>query len=86
MEPTCLGIVVDSSVIIDAERKRQTVAELLTSLGQRFGEVEIVISVITVAELVHGIERARTPEIQQRRRAFIDEVKKHIPVQPSQMS
>jgi len=27
-------------------------------------------------------ERAQTPEIRQRRRAFIDELKKHVPVQP----
>ena len=41
-----------------------------------------MISAITVAELVHGVERASTPEIRQRRRAFIDELKKHVPVQP----
>jgi predicted nucleic acid-binding protein len=82
MEPAFLGLVVDSSVVINAERKHQTVEDLLISIRQRFGEVEIVISAITVAELVHGVERASTPEIRQRRRAFIDELKKHVPVQP----
>jgi predicted nucleic acid-binding protein len=30
--------------------------------------------------LVHGIYRASTPEIRQRRRNFIDELKRHVPV------
>jgi tRNA(fMet)-specific endonuclease VapC len=75
------GISVDSSIIIEAERKHQTVEDLLTTIWRHFGEVEIVISAITVAELVHGVERAGTPEIRQHRRAFIDELKKHVPVQ-----
>jgi tRNA(fMet)-specific endonuclease VapC len=82
MEPALLGLVVDSSIVIDAERKHQTIEDLLTAIRQRFGEVEIVISAMTVAELVHAVERAQTPEIRQRRRAFIDELKKHVPVQP----
>jgi len=82
MEPSLLGIIVDSSVIIAAERKRQTVEDLLTSVGQAFGEVEIAISAVTLAELVHGLARANTPEIRFGRRAFIDELKKHVPVHP----
>ncbi|HEY3457725.1 MAG TPA: PIN domain-containing protein [Bryobacteraceae bacterium] len=81
MGPALLGVILDSSIIIEAERKRQTVEDLLTGIRQRFGEVEIAISAVTVAELVHGVERANTPEIRQRRRAFID-VKKHVPVHP----
>lgn len=82
MESSFLGLVVDSSIVIEAERKSQTVEDLLIAIQHRFGEVEIVISAVTVAELVHGVERANTPEIRQRRRAFIDELKKHVPVQP----
>jgi predicted nucleic acid-binding protein len=82
MEPSLLGLILDSSVIIAAERKRQTVEELLTSVGQAFGEVEIAISAVTLAELVHGVARASTPEVRRSRRAFIDELKKHVPVHP----
>ena len=82
MESPILGLILDSSVIIAAERKRQTVEQLLTSVGQAFGEVEIAISAITLAELVHGVARANTPEIRIARRAFIDELKKHVPVHP----
>lgn len=75
-----LGLILDSSIIIAAERKRQTVEGLLTSIREAYGETEIAISAITVAELVHGVVRASTPEIRDRRRAFIDELKKHVPV------
>jgi len=80
MESSLLGLILDSSVIIAAERKRQTVEELLTFVGQTFGEVEIAISAVTLAELVHRVARANTPEIRESRRAFIDELKKHVPV------
>ena len=82
MEPTLLGLVLDSSVIIEAERKRQTVEEFLSGIRQTFGEIEISISVVTVAELAHGVARANTSEIRDRRRSFIDELKKHVPVHP----
>ena len=82
MEPSLLGLILDSSIIIAAERKRQTVEELLTSIGHAFGEVEIAISAVTLAELVHGVARANTPEIRRSRRSFIDELKRHVPVHP----
>lgn len=82
MEPALLGLVLDSSIIIEAERKHQIVGEFLTGIRQRFGEIEITISAVTVAELVHGVQRANTPEIRDRRRAFIDELKKHVPIHP----
>lgn len=48
-----LGLILDSSVIIAAERKRQTVEALLTSVEQVFGEIEIVIS--SIQQAVKGI-------------------------------
>src|ERR1041385_4960208 len=82
MESPLLGLILDSSVIIAAERKRKTVEELLTSIGQAFGEIEIAMSAVSLAELVHGVARANTPEIRTARRAFIDELKIHVPVHP----
>ena len=82
MEPALLGVVLDSSIIIEAERKSETVEEFLTGIQQRFGEIDISMSAVTVAELVHGIARANKIDVRQRRRAFIDELKKHVPVHP----
>ncbi len=82
MESSLLGLILDSSVIIAAERKRQTIEQLLMSVGQPFGEIEVAISAVTLAELVHGVARANTAEIRAARRGFIDELKKHVPVHP----
>ena len=56
--------------------------DLLTSVAQSFGEVEIAISAVTLAELVHGVARANSTEIRVARRAFIDDLKQHVPVHP----
>ncbi|HEX3744369.1 MAG TPA: PIN domain-containing protein [Bryobacteraceae bacterium] len=82
MESTLLGLILDSSIIIEAERKGETVEQLLERVKKSVGEVEIAICSVTVAELVHGVYRANTVEIRQRRRAFIDELKRHVPVHP----
>lgn len=82
MESAFLGLVLDSSVPIAAERKHQTVEQLLASIRQTFGEVEVLISAVSLAELAHGVARATTPEVKTRRRAFLDDLKKHVPVQP----
>jgi predicted nucleic acid-binding protein len=58
------------------------VEDLLTSVAQPFGEVEIAISAVSLAELVHGVARANAAEIRVARRAFIDDLKKHVPVHP----
>jgi predicted nucleic acid-binding protein len=80
MEPAILGLVLDFSIIIEAERQHQTVEEFLNAIQQQFGEIEITMSAIALAELVHGIARANTPERRDRPRAFIDELKKHVSV------
>ena len=82
MESAFLGLILDSSVVIEAERKGQAVEQFLESIRQSFGEVAIALCSVTVAELVHGVYRANLPEIRQRRRAFIDELKRHVPVHP----
>lgn len=80
MEPTRLGLILDSSIIIAAERRGQTVTGLLVQVKDQFGEIEVAISAVTVAELVHGFARATSDAIRDRRRSFIDELKRHVPV------
>jgi predicted nucleic acid-binding protein len=46
------------------------------------GELPVVLSAVSVAEIGHGIYRANTPELRQRRRAFLDELKATVPVHP----
>jgi predicted nucleic acid-binding protein len=82
MEPTLLGLVLDSSALIVAERRHLTAAQAIDSVRQVAGELPIVLSVVSVAEIGHGIYRANTPEVRQRRRAFLDELKATVPVHP----
>ena len=82
MEPAFLGIVLDSSVLITAERRNRTAAQAVESVLQTIGEVPIVLSAISVAEIGHGIYRANTPELRDRRRAFLDELRATVPIHP----
>jgi len=77
-----VGIVLDSSVIIAAERRGRTVREILEQLKALQGDAEIGISVVTVAELVHGAYRTKTQAQQQRRLEFIERLSSDVPVYP----
>src|SRR4030095_16606921 len=84
MESAIRGLVLDSSVLVAAECAQLTTPEVLRNIRRsaNAGDVSIVISVLTVAELGHGIYRANSPERRQQRRQFLDELKAHIPVHP----
>ena len=82
MESAVLGIVLDSSVLIAAERRKLTAAETIESVQRTIRELPIVLSAVTVAEVGHGIYRAHTPEMRERRRLFLDELKATVPIHP----
>jgi predicted nucleic acid-binding protein len=77
-----MGIILDSSVIIAAERGGQSVRQILEQVQASQGETEVGISVVTVAELVHGAFRAKTQAQQERRLEFIDRLCRDVPVYP----
>jgi hypothetical protein len=77
-----LGLILDSSVLIAAERRMQPVSEVLAAVCAATGFGNIMISAISVTELEHGIWRADTAERTRYRRSYIDEVYAAIPVQP----
>ena len=57
MESTVLGVVLDSSVLIAAERAKLTTPEVIKTIRSSIGDLIIVISALTVAELGYGIYR-----------------------------
>ena len=77
-----MGLVLDSGVLIAAERDAKPVSELLATLEQEHGETEIVLSSITVIELEHGLHRAQTTELARKRREYLDTVFAAVPVEP----
>jgi predicted nucleic acid-binding protein len=84
MDAANLGVILDSSVVIEAERGRGrlNVAQFLKQIAQKVGELEAALCSVTVAELAHGIYRADTLDRRERRRAFLDELKSAVPVYP----
>jgi predicted nucleic acid-binding protein len=84
MEPAILGLVLDSSVLVAAERAKLATPEVIRGIrdSAAVGDAPIVISVLTVAELAHGIYRANSPERRERRQQFLDELKAQIPIHP----
>lgn len=76
-----MGVILDSSEIIALERNRGSVEHLVTGReDEPFG-----ISVVTVAELLHGVERADTETRKIRRQAFAEKVIEVFPVFPLDM-
>ena len=77
-----MGLVLDSSVLISAEREKRPVSQLLASLSADYSENEFLLSSISVMELEHGWHRANTPEAAEKRRRYLDEIYAVIPVEP----
>lgn len=77
-----MGLVLDSGVLIDAERGAKPLSELLAILEHNYGETEILLSSVTAMELEHGVYRAQTPEQARKRREYLDVVFSSIPVEP----
>ena len=62
-----MGQILDSSVLIAAERQGKNAQQVLTGIAEEIGETEVGISVITLIELAHGAVSADTP---QRRKIY----------------
>ena len=77
-----MGLVLDSGLLIAAERDAVPVSELLATFEREHGETEIVLSSITVIELEHGLYRAQTAEQARKRHEYLDSVFVAIPVEP----
>lgn len=77
-----MGVVLDSSVLIAGERRRNSVREILKRLRVAQGETDCALSVVTIVELTHGIYRAKSDEDRERRRAFSEELRRDMVVHP----
>lgn len=66
-----MGLVLDSSALIAAEREKRPVSQLLSSLSSELSETEFLLSSISVMELEHGWHRANTPEARAENAAAI---------------
>ena len=77
-----MGLILDSSIVIAAERRGDTVADLLKQIVMATEDQEAALSSVGLTELVHGIYRARTLEVRIRRESFIQELLSDVEVFP----
>jgi predicted nucleic acid-binding protein len=77
-----VGLILDSTYLIAAERQGKSVLQILEQIEAAFGVVDLGISVVAVAELVHGAYRAQDEARKQRRLKFIERLCADIPVYP----
>ena len=75
-----MGIVLDSTVFIAGERARLRVTDVVDTVRKAFDDPELILSAMSAAELIHGIWRARSPEVRARREDFVEEILARIPV------
>ncbi len=71
-----MGVILDTSLLIGAERGSVRIEDLLTSLGDE----PVAISAVTASELLHGCLRARSAGVRARRLAFVEALLEVIPV------
>jgi predicted nucleic acid-binding protein len=77
-----MGLILDSSVIIAAERRGDTVEQFFERVVKATGDQDAALSAVGLTELIHGLYRAKTPAIRLRREAFLNELLADLTVYP----
>ena len=80
-----MGLILDSSVVISAERRGDTPVQLVQQVLSAAGNQEAALSSVGLTELVHGIYRANSVQVQLRRRSFVEELRVGLTVYPYTM-
>ncbi|WP_437839932.1 hypothetical protein [Sorangium sp. So ce1153] len=70
-----MGALIDSSVLIAAERGKLDLEQVLRD----HGDEPVAIAMITASELLHGVHRAVEPSQRARREAFVERLLGHCP-------
>jgi tRNA(fMet)-specific endonuclease VapC len=69
-----VGTLIDSSVLVAAERGRLDLEQQLLSLGSE----PVAVAAVTASELLHGVHRATTAAQRSRREAFVERILSHV--------
>lgn len=77
-----MGLILDSSVLIAGERRKETVKQVIERIRAAYGDAECALSVVSIVELTHGIYRAKTDADRVRRKAFVEELIRDMIVHP----
>jgi predicted nucleic acid-binding protein len=77
-----LGLILDSSILIAAERKGRNARQALAEIALHAAGEDVAVSVVTLMELAHGVARANTPARKAVWRQFLNELMTALPVHP----
>jgi predicted nucleic acid-binding protein len=77
-----MGLILDSSVLIAAERRGDAIEQVIQRVHGVHGDQETALSVISIIELTHGIYRAKTAAHRERRIVFMEDVCTDLIVHP----
>ncbi len=77
-----MGLILDSSVLIAAERKGKNARNALAEIALRAAGEDVAISVVTLIEVAHGIVRSDNPERKATRQRFLNELVDALLVHP----
>lgn len=77
-----MGLILDSSIVIAAERQRETVAQLLRRIVAAAGDQRVALSAVGLTELVHAIYRASDPLQRQNHERYIADLLTDMEVVP----
>jgi hypothetical protein len=53
-----LGLILDTSILIESERRGEGVEDILRRVRDAHGEIDVALSAVSAVELTHGIYRA----------------------------
>ena len=77
-----MGLILDSSIVIAAERRGDTPAQLFAEIISAVGEQQLAISSVALTEIVHAVFRAPDLQIRARRETFIQDLLTDLEVVP----
>jgi len=71
-----VGVLIDASVLIGFERGQTAIEQRLSGREDE----EFFLSVVTASELLHGVHRAKAPDVRAKRSAFVEAVLSRFPL------
>lgn len=74
-----MALLIDTSVLIDAERRNN-------SLSQKLGGEDRAISVVTASELLHGVHRTKGRAAHRHRAVFVEQLLSAVEALPITMA
>jgi predicted nucleic acid-binding protein len=77
-----MGLILDSSAVIAAERRGDTVVQFIERVVNATGDQDAALSAVGLTELIHGLYRAKTPAMRLHRESFLNELLADLTVYP----